>query len=101
LFCDRLLIFLSDIELLIKAVHLPHVNKDQNDKDVNGSLLGKPETQLEAEEVELIEEVDDQDAKDERNQEPDTEQYQHQPEICAPVAIVFVHICSPVTKTAG
>jgi hypothetical protein len=50
------------IILLINLVHLPGIDEDQHNEDVDGSLLGEPESQSEPEKPELIEKIYQQDS---------------------------------------
>jgi hypothetical protein len=41
-----MVLFLFHAEVFIQLVHSPGVKEDQDDKDDDGTLLGKPETEI-------------------------------------------------------
>ena len=77
-----------------------NVNKDQGNKDVDGSLLCPPEAEFEAKKRNLIQFLDQQNPKTEWHGEPNTEQNTEQAQIGFPVAIVVVvHENSPLSPS--
>lgn len=62
---------LVNVELEIHLVHTPGVEKDQEDKDVDRTLLCKPESQLESAKPYAIQLIDEQNAEAVRANEPD------------------------------
>jgi len=61
------------MEFAVQTIHQEDIDKDNDDKDVNGALVGKPETELEAPQMKLIEEVNEEDGASERGKKPDAE----------------------------
>ena len=82
-----------DIELAIDMVHAPGVEKDQRDEDVDGALLGKPESELEATDANAIQLFDEENAEAKRAGEPDDEAKEDEPQIRSPIrkSIFRVH----------
>ena len=60
-----------NVVLAIKSFHDSRVDEDQDDEDVDRSLLSPPESEFEAEKRNLVEFIDEEDAKTEGDQEPD------------------------------
>src|SRR5690606_24657082 len=60
-----------DVVFTIQLVHGMGVHHDQHQEDVDGTLLRKPETQLETEELDGVELVDKQDGRAVGHGEPD------------------------------
>ncbi len=60
-----------NIEFFIQPVHQPDVDKDQNNENVNSTLLRKPESQAETAYLNLIQLIDEKDAEDKGNYKPD------------------------------
>jgi len=71
----------------VEAIHEHYIDKDQDQKYVDGSLLGKPEPQLEPKKLKLIEPVNEEDPGPERYEEPDCEQRGKVGQVCFPVGI--------------
>jgi hypothetical protein len=67
-----------DAVFAVESTHHHGIDQDQNEKDVNRTLLGEPKTKGEAAEVKLIERLDEDDAETEGDNEPDPEQRGHQ-----------------------
>jgi hypothetical protein len=63
-------LFFVDIKFLIQFVHLININKYQNDEGKNGTLLGKPESQLVAPDPYLVKWHGQNDSKAKRNKKP-------------------------------
>jgi hypothetical protein len=63
------LIFVN-VEFAIDFTHLFRVVENQRNKHVNRTLLGKPESQWVAPQLDVIQHFDKQDAGAERNQKP-------------------------------
>jgi hypothetical protein len=59
-----------DVEPLIQSVHEADVNKNQQEEDIYGAILGKPKPELETAKADVIQLLPEQDAKPIRNQEP-------------------------------
>ena len=77
-----------DAVLFVEPLHQHRVDENQDDKDVDRPLLGEPESEREAAEVELVEGFDEHDAETEGDDKPHGEQHGHQAEIRAPIRIV-------------
>jgi len=60
-----------NIELDVQVVHAPGVIKDLPDKEVNGPLVRKPETQWVTTQVKLVKKFDKQNTRPERHQKPE------------------------------
>jgi hypothetical protein len=75
-----------DIVLTIDAIHSPRVEKNQRDKQVDGPLLRKPQTQAKPADTDRIQLLDEQYAESIRPYEPDYEAQRDQPKIGAPVS---------------
>ena len=59
------------LERAIEPVHEFDVHQDEDDEDVDGSLLGKPEPELESTDPNRIEWLDEEDAEAVGDDEPD------------------------------
>jgi hypothetical protein len=66
-----------NIKLDVQVVHAPGVIKNLRHKKVDGPLMGKPESNRVATKVELVEKVNEQNARPERHQKPED---QHVPQ---------------------
>lgn len=55
----------------VDSVHHKGIHKRQNDEDKDGPLLGKPKTEREPAEMELIERLNEDDAKEVGNNKPE------------------------------
>ncbi|MCY1382358.1 hypothetical protein D9M69_703740 [compost metagenome] len=66
-----------DVIFAIELIHLPDIEENLEHKDVDGTLLGKPEPQGCTEETDGVECINQQNAEAERHQEPDSQQDQH------------------------
>jgi hypothetical protein len=62
-----------DVELFIQFVHQVYVDENDDDKDVDRALLGKPEPEFEASDLYFVQYVDENDAAAVGNDEPDPE----------------------------
>ena len=47
-------VVLESVELAIEAVHVAHIDPDQDDEHINAPLLGKPESEFEAKKLKLV-----------------------------------------------
>jgi DNA-binding transcriptional LysR family regulator len=74
-----------DIELSIDVVHAPGIKEDQRNEDVDGALLGEPETELEATDADAIQLFDKEYAEAVRAGKPDDEADENEPQIRSPV----------------
>ena len=74
-----------DVVLLVQLVHEVDINKDQGDKYVNGSLLGKPEAEAGIPDPELVEVVRQKNAAYIGNQKPNGEENGYVAEVRPPV----------------
>ncbi len=81
------------VVLAIESIHTIGINKDQDKKSVNRTLLSKPETQTYATNLKSsIEGIDEQNAKQESDGEPDGRQKGHQGNIFPPIGFsVVIH----------
>jgi len=81
------------IVLVVDVIHSPRVEEDEQDENIDRSLLGKPETQLKPADAYGVELFDEQDAKDVRGDEPHAEANSDEPQIGTPIskAIFFMH----------
>jgi hypothetical protein len=75
--------------LAIKLIHESRVHENEDNEDVNGALLGKPEPELEPRprNPNLVQDVHKQDAAAERDNEPDREENPEVLEIRPPVRL--------------
>jgi hypothetical protein len=82
------------IVITIDAIHAPGIEEDQDNENVDGALLGKPEAQLETGKSDRIQLLDKENACAERNGEPDRETDTDETQIGPPVGetLVLVHI---------
>jgi hypothetical protein len=64
-----------NIKLDVQVVHAPGVIKDLPDKEVDGTLVRKPETQRITAQVELVKKVHKQNARPERHQKPEDQTF--------------------------
>jgi hypothetical protein len=90
------------IELAVEAVHAPGIEKDQCDENVDRSLLGKPEAELEAANADLVELLDKKHAEAVGTNEPDDEADCDEPEVRSPVSqsIIAMYHNTPLLKPA-
>ena len=74
----------------VSSIHIECVNQNDEDESEDTSLLGKPESQRVAGTKKRIpiEAVGEQDAAPETQEDPDQEQYCHDHDIRAPVALL-------------
>ena len=70
----------------VQLIHAPGVKEDDANKDVNRPLLGKPETQFEATNVNAIQLIHQQNSESVGTHEPDNHAGRNQPEIGAPIS---------------
>jgi hypothetical protein len=73
--------------LPVKAIHESDVDEDQRDKDVNRSLLGEPESELETGDLYSIELVHEENPATKGRTEPNCEKDRQVAEIPMPVDI--------------
>ena len=80
-------------ELAVKCIHANGVPEDQREEGKDGSLLGKPETERVAADLELVKKIHQQNPATERHREPDKQAAGHQTEIGLPVRpVLFAHV---------
>jgi hypothetical protein len=81
------------IELPVDAIHAPGVEKDQRDKNVDRTLLRKPEAELEATDPDAIQLIDKKNPEPVGTGEPDCKTDGHEAKIGSPVGetIVVLH----------
>jgi hypothetical protein len=60
-----------NIKLDVQVVHAPGVIENLYYEEVNGPLMGKPESNRVATKVELVEKINEQNARPERHQKPE------------------------------
>jgi len=68
-----------DVEFAVESPHAPGIEKNQNDKRVNRTLLSKPEAELIAPKPDGIEWFNKNDAENKGNDEPCRQAEKHQP----------------------
>ena len=68
------IIFVGDAEFAIKFLHQMDVSEDQNNENIDGTLLRPPKAKLEAKERYLVQLIHQHNAKTERHDEPDAQQ---------------------------
>src|SRR3990167_4847622 len=87
----RVSVFVN-VELAVDLTHLPGVVEDQRDEHVDRALMGEPEAERVAAELDVVEQVGEQDAGAERDQEPDDQDLGQQSERRLPVPLgVMLH----------
>lgn len=86
-----LTLLLIHLKFLVQLVHQAHVDKDQDDKDIDRALLGKPETQFETAQPDMVQRIGKQNAAPIRNHKPDGEQDQQVSKVTLPVGVSFFH----------
>ena len=69
----------------VESVQDQCIDKDQRDEDQNAALLGEPEAQREASQMEPVELVREELATAETGRRPDGEQHGHDGEVPTPV----------------
>jgi hypothetical protein len=92
------LVFMN-IELTIQMIHAPGIKENQHQEDINRTLLGEPETELETRDLDMIQLIDQQDAETVGHYKPDTQTGQKQAQIRLPVRTHFLielHWASPL-----
>lgn len=91
-FIPVLHLLLMHIEFLIEAIHQAHINKNKCHEDVNGALLGKPETQFKASESDTIQPIDEQNPESIGDEEPYGQQNSQIAYILLPIVTqIFSH----------
>ena len=80
-------LLLVDVILTVKTIHEHNVDEDQNDEDVDGALLGEPEPQREASDLNLIKSTGEEDAAAIRDDEPNAEKDREVPQVLLPVPV--------------
>jgi hypothetical protein len=85
-----------DVMFAVDAIHSPGVEKYQQHKDVDRSLLRKPESELKSADSNFVELFDEKNAKTIGTHEPNNEAQTDEPQVGSPVsqAFVLVHECS-------
>jgi hypothetical protein len=86
---------LIDIELFVQPIHQPDIHKNEDHKDKDGSLLSKPETELEATYPNLIEDINQQDAESERGDEPNGQKNRQISKVFLPIELPIIHTPVP------
>ena len=61
----------------VDPVHGARIDKDQHDEDIDGALLGEPESQRKAAGVQCVQRLDEDDRQAEGHDGPDDEQRSH------------------------
>jgi len=64
-----------DIIFAVEAVHQKHIDKDDHNKGIDRSLLGKPKTQFKTTDPILVKEINEEYAASVGNNEPDAQKY--------------------------
>ena len=82
---ELLVVVLLDAELAIQGIHANRVVEDQDQKDVNRSLLGKPESKIGSANGNGAQQRPQDDPEAERDERPDDQANRHQTQISAPV----------------
>jgi hypothetical protein len=80
------------VEFAIDVAHLLRVPEDQCDKDVHRALLGEPEAERIAAQMNAVQQVCEQNAGTERNQEPDDLDLDQQSQRRLPVTLSVVFV---------
>jgi hypothetical protein len=75
---------------LVDLVHAPGVNKNQDNKGIDRTLLGEPEPQFETVNMKLVKIVDPKNAATKRHHKPDRQQARHEPQVGVPIGMVCV-----------
>lgn len=75
--------------LLVQAVHQPDIDEDQDDENVDGSLVGKPEAEFGATNGKLVRPVDGENAQAVGNDKPNGQEDQHITDVLLPVSCSF------------
>ena len=83
----RHIALLVHVELFVETVHLPGIDEDEHDEDVDASLVGDPETEGQAEKGEGIQKFDEEDAATVGHRGPDDKEAKDQAFICAPIGL--------------
>lgn len=84
-----LLLFVH-IELPVKSVHQPYINKDEGNKDIYGALLGKPEAKTEAANADHIQFIYQENSKAVGDHKPYREKNGKVSEVPVPVFYIFL-----------
>ena len=66
-------LFLIHIVLLIELVHQLYIDEDENDENVDGTLLGKPKAQFKAADPDAIQSIYEENAEAIGDQKPYSE----------------------------
>jgi hypothetical protein len=87
------------IKFPVEFIHTPGVEKNQRDKDIDRTLLGKPEAKLVATNTDGIKLIDQDYPKKVGHDKPDSEAKCHQFQVCFPVrfSVVFITHDRPLT----
>src|SRR5690606_27632058 len=89
---------LVDSELLVDAVREPGIHEDENDEDVDGTLLGHPETERHAADGEFVQRLDEHDAHQWAGDEPDRQEDGDSPNRARPVAVLIERVVRTHTR---
>ncbi len=73
---------------MIEFVHHPDVDGDEDNKDINTTLLGEPEAELKPADLKLIELFDKEDAAPVGNDEPDAHENANALKVSSPVGAI-------------
>jgi len=78
----------------INAVHPACVDEDQHDKDEDGTLVCEPKTKRKAAEMELIQGLNEDDAEQIGDHEPQAKEPGHNAKVVAPVVLCRAFVLS-------
>ena len=85
----------------INPVHPASVDEDQHDKDEDGTLVCEPETQGKATEVELIQRLNEDDAEQIGDSEPNGKEPGHEAKVVVPVGLYRAFVICILTLRDG
>jgi hypothetical protein len=73
------------VVIVVEPVHTPCVNEDQDDKDINGTLLSEPKTERHAEKLNRIQRFHEEDSESDGHKGPNSEEEINEPLIRFPI----------------
>ena len=83
-----------DFKLAVELIHQGGVNENDQNENVDGALLGKPKSELESAHFNVIELINEEDAKSVGHDKPYTEENGKESQVALPIlfgGFVWVH----------
>jgi hypothetical protein len=83
-------LFFVNIKFFVQLIHAVDIDEYQDYKNIDGALLGKPETKFESSDFEIVQLFDQKDAKSKGNCKPNQEQKKKGDEVLFPICFHFL-----------